>query len=242
MRCRGRWGRRRAAIATAAAGVHDDARDLIRAVEIRIAGLVAFHQLVELAFADAVGGVNLVRQQVGRGTRSGLGQPGRGDEGVERADLGVEIGEVGGGEGSGGGEHGDVRVAHVVDGGAIGQAVGLGHVEQVGRAEIHGVEYIILALRFRPRSHRTSDHRGGAAHGLTGEAFVFRDAGGGAGLFEFLGADRGDGGGEGIMRAGKGDDGLPDGFEAVQNAKHGDKHLRMGLLFYVHSFVWLRLS
>jgi len=43
------------------------------------------------------------------------------------------------------------------------------------------------------------------------------------------------------MGAGKGNDGLPDGFEAVQNAKHGDEHLRVSLLFYVHGVccLWL---
>ncbi len=190
MRCRGRWcRRRRAAVATSAASVHDDARDLICAVEIRVAGLVALHQTVKLAFANAVARVNFVRQQIGRGARAGLGQPWRGDEGVERADLGVEVGEVGGGERANGGERGDVRIARVVDGGAVGQAVGLGHVEQIGVAEINGGEEVVLALRFRPLRHRAADDGGGAAHGLSREPFVLRDAGGGAGLFEFLGAD-----------------------------------------------------
>jgi hypothetical protein len=40
---------------------------LICTVEIRVAGLVAFHQPVKLAFANAVARVNLVRQQVRRG-------------------------------------------------------------------------------------------------------------------------------------------------------------------------------
>ncbi len=202
-------------------------------MEVRVAGLVALHQTVKLPFADAVARVNLVRQQVGRGTRSGLGQPWRGDEGVERADLGVE---VGGGERAGGGERGDVRIARVLDGGAVGQAVGLGHVEQIGRAEIHGVEDVVLALRFRPLCHRATDDDSGTTPGLTCKAFVLRDAGGRAGLFQFFCTNRSDGGGECIVCAGEGNDGLPDGFEAVQNAQNGDEHLRMSLLFYVHRF------
>lgn len=177
-------------------------------MEVRVAGLVALHQTVKLPFADAVARVNLVRQQVGRGTRSGLGQPWRGD----------------------------VRIARVVDGGAVGQAVGLGHVEQIGRAEIHGVEDVVLALRFRPLCHRATDDGSGTTPGLTCKAFVLRDAGGRAGLFQFFCTNRSDGGGECIVCAGEGNDGLPDGFEAVQNAQNGDEHLRMSLLFYVHRF------
>ena len=71
---------------------------MICAVEIRVAGLIAFHQTVKLAFANAVARVNLVRQQIGRGTRSGLGQPWCGDESIERANFCVEVGQVGGGK------------------------------------------------------------------------------------------------------------------------------------------------
>ena len=240
MRCRGGCGCRRSS--RTATSIHDDAGDLIGTVEVRVAVLVTLHQAVKLAFADAVAGVNFLRQQIRRSLRAGLGLTRLGEQGVERADLRVEVGEVGGGKGAGGGERGDVRIAGVVDGGAVGQTIRLGHVEQVGVAEIHGGEDVILALRFRPLRHRATDDGGGAAHGLARKPFVLRNAGGRAGLFEFFGADDRDGGGEGIARAGKGGGGLPDGFGVVQNAKHGDKHLRMGLLFYVHCFVWLRFS
>ena len=238
MRCGGR-GRRRGWGSGATASIYDDARDLIGAVEIRVAGLVAGHQAVELAFADAVAGINLVRQQIGGGFGAGLGLARLREQGVERADFRVEVSEVGGGQGASGGECGEVGGAGVVDGGAVGQAVGFGLVQQVGGAEIHGVEHVMFALRFRPLRDGAPDDGGDFAHGLPGDAFVFGEAGGDAGLFEFFGADFRNGGGEGSARAGKGHDGDPEGFEVVQNTQHGDEHLGMSLLSYIHSlFGW----
>lgn len=209
---------------------------MIRTVEIRVAVFVAFHQAVKLAFTNAVGGIQFVRQQIRRGFRSSLGKTRCRKQGVKRRGLGVEIGQVGGGQRAGGGERGDVRIARVVNGGAIGQAILFGHVQQICVAEIHGVENVVLALRFRPLCHRAADHRGGAAHGLSREAFVLGDAGGGAGLLEFLGANVRNGGGEGGASAGKGGDGLPDGFEAVQHTEDSDEHFGVRLLFYIHIF------
>jgi len=109
-------------------------------------------------------------------------------------------------------------------------------VQQIRVAEIHGVEDVVFALRFRPLCHRAADHRGGTAHGLSREAFVLGDAGGGAGLFEFLGANVVDRGEEGGASTGKGGDGLPDGFEAVQHSEDSDEHFGVCLLFYIHNF------
>ena len=211
---------------------------MIRAVEAGVAALVAFHQAIQLAFAEAVAGVNLVGQHVGGGFRAGLGLARLREQGIERGNLGVEVGEVGLGECAGGGDGGEVGCADVQDGGAVGEAVGFGLVEEVGRAEIHGVEEVVLVLLVGPRGDCATDDGGGGTHGLAGEAFVFGDAGGGAGLFEFLGADGVNGGGEVVAGAGEGCDGLPDGFEGVQNAEDGDEHLSVGLLFDIHNGWW----
>ena len=133
-----------------AARVHDDARDLIGAVEIHVAVLVAFHHAVELAFADAVARVNLVGHQIGGGFCADLGLTRLREQGVESADFRVEVGEVGGGECSGGGERGEVGRARVENGGSLGEAIGFGLVEQIGRAEIHGVEQFVVVLLVGP--------------------------------------------------------------------------------------------
>lgn len=86
-----RRGRGRGRVAGIAAGVHDEARDLVGPEEIGVGVLVAGHQPVEFAFADAVGRSDLLGQVVGGGFGLGLGLARFGQQGVEQADLGGEV-------------------------------------------------------------------------------------------------------------------------------------------------------
>ena len=61
------------------------------------------------------------------------------------------------------------------------------------------------------------------------------DAGGEAGLFEFLGIHGVNRRREVIAGGGEGGDGLPDGFECVQDAQNDNEHLQVGLLLDVHA-------
>ena len=210
---RGGWGRGRAASATTC--IHDEARDLIRTIEIRVACLITFHQTVKLAFADAVGDIHLVGQQIRRGLRVGFDLARLGELGVEGNDLGIELNQIGGSQRAGDGERGDVRIAFVVNGGAIGQAIRLSLVEQVGGAEIYRIKDLVFALSFGPGGYGTAGDGGGSAHGLAGNAFVLGGARGGADLFQFGGADIHDGIGQASAGAGKGGDGQPNDLVAV---------------------------
>ena len=89
---------------------------MIRTVEIRVAGLVAFHQAVKLAFANSVAGVELVGHQIGCTFGDGFGLARLGEQGLERADFCGEVGAVGLREGLAGGERGEIGRAEVEDG------------------------------------------------------------------------------------------------------------------------------